>query len=277
MRRVLSPLFIVTLCHGCTHVSLRNNTLKQESSLTDLQYRQVLDNIAMFCANPGALPYFALSSGGTAQVSDDGSISQGFTWDATGFSSPALNLSGTRNLTEAWTLAPVLDPDKLDRMRCAYQVLIGADSSECRPDCQSCKSRLCDVLGPDICDDSKLMCFIPQGWYCVGKKHDVPTDASYYGHYGETYVWVNHQGVGGLTRFTLTILNLATADPGSRKVVRTYGSSKDLEANNPSKIEVTSEEPVVDCTKCGAAAPAKHAQPSRNIPRLNPSIQLVPR
>ncbi len=38
---------------GCrTHLSLRDNTLATTETLTDLNYQQVLDNLARFVANP---------------------------------------------------------------------------------------------------------------------------------------------------------------------------------------------------------------------------------
>ncbi len=50
---------------------------------------------------------------------------------------------------------------------------------------------------------------IQTGWFCVGRKRDVPKDACFVGHYGDTYTWVGPNGREGLTRFTLSVLKLS--------------------------------------------------------------------
>ena len=47
---------------------------------------------------------------------------------------------------------------------------------------------------------------IPVGWFHVGKKCDVPSNACYVGKHCDTYVWVNHDGLNGLSRFSLIVL-----------------------------------------------------------------------
>jgi hypothetical protein len=49
------------------------------------------------------------------------------------------------------------------------------------------------------------------GWFCVGRRHEVPKDATHVGHYRHTYVWVMPEGVNDLATFTLAILDIATA------------------------------------------------------------------
>ena len=68
------PIAIVILAFiaspGCTHNQLRRSTLNTSSTLTEMQYQQVLDNLAMFVQNSGSLPFFALNSKGNVQISD---------------------------------------------------------------------------------------------------------------------------------------------------------------------------------------------------------------
>jgi hypothetical protein len=46
---------------GCqTHLSLGDNTLRTGGTLTDLNYQQVHNNVAMFVANPSAMPSVAV-------------------------------------------------------------------------------------------------------------------------------------------------------------------------------------------------------------------------
>ena len=49
-RLLVAVLLFGTNC-GCNHVVLQRRTVNQASTLLDLQYRQVLDNIAMFMCN----------------------------------------------------------------------------------------------------------------------------------------------------------------------------------------------------------------------------------
>jgi hypothetical protein len=52
---------------------------------------------------------------------------------------------------------------------------------------------------------------IHPGWYGVGRRRDVPKDARYVAHHGSVYVWVCPSGIDGLTEFTLSILEMASA------------------------------------------------------------------
>jgi hypothetical protein len=275
MRPALLATMAALVCTGCTHVQLQRSTLKQETTLTDLQYKQVLDNLALMSDNPEALPYFALSSSGTAQVADGGNAMFGLTWDPHGLTGESLGLGASRSITESWGLAPVLDPDKLFRMRCAYQWVIGSTITEC----DNCKARLTEVLDllndKKEIDEKKMNCLLPQGWFCVGKKCDVPRDVCYVGHYGDTRVWVNAAGVDGLSRFTLTILNLASASPSTDTVVRKYEGDPD--AQHPYGRLKTTEVTITEAPKVSEGATAPSRSLIREIPRINPAVQLTPR
>src|SRR5262249_22346056 len=69
--RSLSMLVVLPLLAGCqTHVNLRNNSVKTAGTLADLNYQQVLDNVAQFTANPSAMPSIAVINAGTVTVAD---------------------------------------------------------------------------------------------------------------------------------------------------------------------------------------------------------------
>jgi hypothetical protein len=51
---------------------------------------------------------------------------------------------------------------------------------------------------------------IQPGWFYVGCKRDVPSNACYVGKSGSCYVWVLPEGREALTEFTLTVLKLST-------------------------------------------------------------------
>src|SRR4051794_41498872 len=60
---------------GCTSGRLRQRTINQGGTLPELQYQQVLDNLARFAASPDSLPWHVNLREGTTQVTD--SISGG--------------------------------------------------------------------------------------------------------------------------------------------------------------------------------------------------------
>ncbi len=69
--RSLSLLVVLPLLAGCqTHLKLRNNSVKTTGTLADLNYQQVLNNVAQFTANPSAMPSIAVFNAGTVTVTD---------------------------------------------------------------------------------------------------------------------------------------------------------------------------------------------------------------
>src|SRR4051812_164462 len=84
MRIALVLVACVPFLSGClTHLSLRQNTVCTTSTLTDLNYQQVLDNVARFVVNPSIMPYFAVVSAGTVTVQDQKSASASATYNPT--------------------------------------------------------------------------------------------------------------------------------------------------------------------------------------------------
>ena len=76
------------------HEQLQFIAGRTANTLPDLQYQQVMDNLAMIAANPGFLPYLAVAGQGSIQVTDGGT------------SSLSLNLAPKTLTTEysAWVL-----------------------------------------------------------------------------------------------------------------------------------------------------------------------------
>ena len=268
---------LVVVGAGCTDAQLRHSTVRQVRTLTDLQYRMVLENLAEVAANPGSMPWHASISGGAAQVADTGQglFTAGinlFNGSGGTFSSYSPGAQFARTIVEQWTLAPVTEGDTLRLLRIAYRRALGSPEMP-SPD-------LLDDLAHDLkkivavsedlrtetvlfyedrfvhqkhnfdalsletdstvgdqpfyepgADEARLARKTPlarevahevdeivdelrkigPGWYGVGRKHDVPKDALYVAHHEGVYVWVCPSGVEGLTRFTLSILEMASA------------------------------------------------------------------
>lgn len=224
---------LATCSAGCTHMRLEKNTVQLSASLTDLRYKQVLNNLAMIAHNSSMLPYYSIISGGTSQVVDSANINGGLGWGwdfTTGANnSQTLGLGGSHETTENWSLDPLHDPERLKAMRCVYQTVIGqvSNAKEC-----------CELI--QAFNLKEEIAKIPQGWFDVGCRRDVPKDACYVGNYCDTYVWVNGCGLEGLTRLSLIMLDIATVSMDSvhptKKVVRKYDNHCNLTG-----VEVTQD------------------------------------
>ena len=102
--------------------------MNQARTWTDIQYQQVLDNIALFVDNPGSMPYFAGVGGGVADIKDTASISNtlGLQWinSIFNYGNENVGLGASRQRNENWSLAPVYQAPKLSDMRFMYASLV---------------------------------------------------------------------------------------------------------------------------------------------------------
>jgi hypothetical protein len=265
MRSCLILASVVFSNTGCTHVQLQRSTGLAESTLTDLQYKQVLDNVALFCKVPTAMPYFAVTSGGVVQVSDNGSLNYQFSSNplgaAHGVSNSFFGLGSTRTVSEQWSLVPLHDPNKLQMLRCAYQVLVGYETAPCN----DCEKKLKEFFAEEFGQG------VVRGWFHVGRKKDVPKCACYCGHYCDTYVWVMPEGVEGLTVFTLGVIDIATVQSHvpTGQVVRTYDGNPVTGKLKSTEVKTTEPLPV-------KAEPDTY-RGRITIPNPNQGLQFVPR
>lgn len=270
MRTVILGTLFLTLV-GCTHLQLRNNTFHQAQCAHDLQQQQVLDNLAMFVLDPNSVPFFTVVGSGTSSVTDSGSASTSLSWLRTGFQSVGLNFGGSRVMQEGFTINPLTDPDKLARMRCAYQQAVGYHDSSCINCCGLQKewgNRKWDGRpASQACIDD---CTPSPGWFCVGCKKDVPKNTCYVGHYGKTYIWVPPGGSDKLALLTLTILDYATAVPGQPKTKTVKTTTKYPSENG---FERTVEETEVVLAQPAPKAATDRAATESEIP---PPMEPLP-
>src|SRR5262245_29608684 len=96
----LLAVLVMTISPGCTNLRLKRSIVNQASTITELQYQQVLGNLAMLSRDPYALPAHVLLRDGSAQISDFGSAVAGAELT---FTSKALpTLTGSRTVVEQW-------------------------------------------------------------------------------------------------------------------------------------------------------------------------------
>lgn len=109
---------------GCTHHFLKESTLRSSSTLSNLQTRQVLDNLAMLSCNEAANPCHLNLTAGLVQATDQGNGALAGTITAVpGMSSTSLTpaFSAQRGLVEQWSVNPVVDGGQLETLRLAYR------------------------------------------------------------------------------------------------------------------------------------------------------------
>ena len=203
---------ITSAMTGCQSIQLENHTVRQSRTLTDLQYKLVLDNLAMVQTNPGAMPFFSAVGAGLTSIQQSATAS--FTPGVDLLLTPhkvyryfadkfGYNIGGTQTNNEQWNTAAVLNPDELALMRCVYQRTLGYTGQKCEANIQSFFAGK-----PELVDAMQT------GWLCVGQDGEKPPkNAAYVGFYRHQYVWVLPDAVDPLTRLTLAILDVATATP----------------------------------------------------------------
>lgn len=219
MKNACTVFLLTAFFTGCTHTQLRFNTLHQAQAVHEIHEQQVLDNLAMFVGDPNAVPFFTVVGAGTAAVSDTANAATPLSWVRTGFQSVGLSISGTRLSQENFTLAPISDPDRLARMRCAYRFAVGypLEVGGCVDCCALAKewSTKGWTGKPAPKDDPTWecpdACWPRPGFFCRGTHSQVPKHALYVGRYRHTYVWITPDGTDEFARLVLAILDFATA------------------------------------------------------------------
>lgn len=190
---------ILLILPGCMRDQLRYSIRRTTSTLPDLQYQQIIDNLAMIAANPGYLPYLAVVGQGSVQVTDGGSGSLTLSAPLQTFTSNTLGLGATRNVTGTWSVGTITDPEKIREMQAYYREAVAGSSRG----------------------------FIGAQWLHVGCRRDVPKSAVYVGRQGRVYAWVTPEGLDGLSELTLHIMDVATradsAEPSPHAIFRGSG------------------------------------------------------
>jgi hypothetical protein len=180
----ICSVLLLAFSPGCLNRQLELTTRRTLNTLPDLNYQQVIDNLAAVAANPGLLPYLAVAGQGSIQVTDNGSSTVGLGIPSFSARSDGLGISASRNVTGTWSLGTITSPDKIRDMQAVYRRAI-AGAAQRNP---------------------------AYLWLNVGVRGDVPQGASYTGRHGNLFAWVMPEGVAGFSELTLTILDIATRE-----------------------------------------------------------------
>jgi hypothetical protein len=279
MRTLMLVVAAAPFLSGClTHQSLRDNTVCTSMTLADLNYQQVLDNVARFVVTPSVMPSISIINAGTVTIADQKTASATATYNPTltfkqqgGGALPILSLlfnpSASRSVTENWSLVPVTDVDNLRRIRCAFELVVNGGETT---NCDNCTDLLKKFY---LGEQDRQECYLPRGWFHVGCKKDVPKEACYVAHCHGTYVWVLPDGMDGLTRFTMTVIDLATGKPHAptKTVVKTYKADGKLDNTQVTTTEID-EDALEKLKKEG-----RDRTRDLRVPLVNPGYFFVPR
>lgn len=285
MRRALLLIGIPLALSGCTHIALRDDTVRTTNTLADLQFKQILDNVARFQCNPDTMPSFAVASAGTVSILDTAGAGTSPTYSPTltfaqqgGGALPILSLlfpfTASRAVTENWSLTPVTDADNLRRLRCAYRLLV---MGEATPNYEFCAKQMKEFFAGEEADTVNY--YPPRGWYGVGGKKDVPKGACYVGCYCDTYVWVLPGGMNSLSLFTMGALDLATGKSRTPQLteVRKYkGEPKPENLLETTLTRTKDDEEALDDITKGRTRPRERPRVTEPPP-FNPGLFFLPR
>jgi hypothetical protein len=284
MFRMQLVVALILCTSGCTHIALRDDTARTTNTLADLEFRQILDNVARFQDNPDSLPSFALASSGTVSILDTEGAGVSPTYSPTltnaqqgGGALPILSLlfpfAASRALTENWSVTPITDADNLRRLRCAFRLLV---LGEATPNYQFCTKQMKEFFAGE--EAALAEYYPPRGWYCVGTRKDVPKNACYIGAHGHTYVWVTPEGMNDLSIFTMGALDLATGKlrTPQRTVVRTYKGKPTPDNLVETKITTTEDDDeALDAIRKGRTSPPRARL--NETPLVNPGLFFLPK
>ena len=285
MRRALLLLGLLSTLSGCTQMALQKDTVRTTNTLTDLQFQQILDNVARFHDNPDTVPSFAVATAGTVSILDTTGAGVSPTYAPTltfiqqgGGALPILTLlfpfTASRAVTENWSLVPITDADNLRRLRCAYRLLV---MGEATPNYDFCRKEMKEFFAGE--EAALVDYYPPRGWYGVGGKKDVPKGACYVGCHGCTYVWVMPEGVNDLALFAMGALDLATGKMRTpqRTVVRKYKGEPKPENLVETRVTTTEDdEAALEDIRKGRTQLRQRPRIT-DFPRFNPGMFLLPR
>jgi len=257
-------LLLIATC-GCTAAESELYSVNQVATLADLRYQQALDNLALVAHNEGALPSFATMDSGMVNIQDTANFDPTTSWAPTGFSSQVLSLFGKHNPDLQWTFEPVVTQPQLAAAKC---VCLWALHRPFPPGLNGHDllraTTLDDVLNPieqslsphfDVEYRMAQLDQVCPNWLHCGSRREVDSCACYKAKCGDTYVWVNPDGMKGLSDFLLIILDIATVVPGSV-------------TPNPLAVNVDVNGCPIACT-CGCDPNDDSMTPVSEMPKVN--------
>jgi hypothetical protein len=222
MNRGFCLISLALLVCGCQVDQVRQMSNRLGSTVPDLYYEQVLDNLALSYENPAAIPYFGVPSQGTS--TNTRLIQGNYTanWDLVFttlsmakfleryfFDKQSGAITGSNQNQEAFQVTPLRNPDNILLVQFAFQV---ANNKVLDPSFGYYFSKFFDSYD----SFGFYRRAIKPCWFIVTsdrwEAHRARKGGCLVGHHGSTYVYVPRRNFKDLADFTLAILDLATVD-----------------------------------------------------------------
>ena len=255
------------LCSGCSADSLKWQTINQALLTTDMRYRQVLNDLSRRRAQRWRAAVVRAHRRWAANVTRTVSIESATLFDqaVNGFSKETLTVLAQHNPELQWTLDPVASSPQLEALGYAcLWALKGPPSEGSRAMELLREPRISDLYacsGPGEArprpsyhlDVAKQLAAMPPCWLRVSRGGHAPHRAVYSATCGNTTVWVEPEGLAGLSEFTLVVLDIATINPRSLVIPTPLVSVSITEKapiNQPDGDDIANSElPVVSAVK----------------------------
>lgn len=132
---ILLSFAFALLGAGCQAFQVKRNTVSMASNLSNVQYRQIIDNLALMADRPDSLPYFALTDQGRTLIQRTDQSSTSLTWALFTAAAPLFDNTLLSNVNPAfqinqqnldeWDTTPSLDPVQELVMRGLYLKALG--------------------------------------------------------------------------------------------------------------------------------------------------------
>lgn len=195
LRASLTGMLVALTLSACQAPRLQEQTVGLASTLSDLQYEMILQNLAMLSAHGDLLPWHVKLDDGNVQVEYRARLNAELSPAASDLA-PLLGGFGEYRPTLNWGVVPVVNPQELAQLQYLYRRALGLEVDE--------------EKRPELDDE------VPVDWFGVGSRADVPGDALVTGRWRERYAWVSEEGLRGLSLFTLMVLGVVELKEGER-------------------------------------------------------------
>ena len=119
---------VLVFTSGCIQDHLGWQTYHGVNTLSSVINNEIFDNLVALHDNPQNIPAFATISAGNSQVVDQGTGQIMGTFGPANTFTP--QLTGQRQLTMAWTLAPVTNANAIAQIRDLFLIALGKPYSD---------------------------------------------------------------------------------------------------------------------------------------------------
>ncbi|HTV47697.1 MAG TPA: hypothetical protein VMG59_04570 [Phycisphaerae bacterium] len=218
---------------GCSHQALSRATFEQNSTVNDIQYTEILQNLALFSKSPTALPWAVGMVSGEVTVTDE-----------------LKTIGASRRWEQFWGIQPITDPRLLLKLQRLYQWQFGyyadnggygqlhdyatdKDPLHWQAYQHELANDLVSGLSPPF-PARNVLDLLPlpgsgKPWFTFGLNVESTVNSFYSTQYGVVWIYVNNDlnNIEMLSKFSLFVLRLKAST--SQNVNYTIQNDAELE------------------------------------------------